>query len=490
MVILMLMVFVLPVCLLPEPVSATTSPDNALLQAVDLALTRSDNAMELKDSAVLGQMEIASAEHEFDTKIVPLTSLGFTEGTGTQQLGLEMQKEVETGATVKYGMVGTSYSDDSSYVLSNSANARAYVKVSQGLFRRWGSRYALNNLNVAQLRDKADEISAERSRQGLILSTVKMYYDLVLGRQLLQKYENAFQRAKEYLEAAKDRQAVGLVSKGDVYRAELAMLSAENGVDLQKRSVQRAHDQLFDTLRLTDAEPFVVSDEIRRMVPVIPDGWEDGIYQSRLDWQAQRVNIQINRLEMFQAERDLLPDVGLSFVVEQKGQGDDTEEALNLDETNWSVQLEMLSSLDSFSEQAALARKKIERGKIQRKTEALRRQIKREARDGFLDLVSAEKALDLNNKRLKQAEMALDLAKIRYEKGLTDNLEIMDAEAAFSDAEMEISRSLTQYNVAAVTLANNLGVLDRQWLEMSLPDVNPKPGDAAAVNDNSHENTR
>ena len=130
----------------------------------------------------------------------------------------------------------------------------------------------------------------------------------------------------------------------------------------------------------------------------------------------------------------------------------------------------MLSSLDSFSEEATLARKKIERGKLHRTTEALRRKIKREAREGFLDLVSAEKSLQLNNKRLQQAEMALDLAQIRYEKGLSDNLEILDAEAAYSDAEMEISRALTAYNVAAVTLAHNLGVLDRQWVEMSFAD--------------------
>jgi len=130
----------------------------------------------------------------------------------------------------------------------------------------------------------------------------------------------------------------------------------------------------------------------------------------------------------------------------------------------------MMSSFDSFNEMNVLLRKKIEKAKLQRGKEALQRRITREAREAFQDLLSEDRNNQISRRRLQQAEMALDLAKIRYEKGLSDNLEVLDAETAFSDAEVNISRSLTAYNIAAVTFAYNLGVLDRQWVEMSLDD--------------------
>ncbi|MFH0782367.1 MAG: TolC family protein [Pseudomonadota bacterium] len=111
----------------------------------------------------------------------------------------------------------------------------------------------------------------------------------------------------------------------------------------------------------------------------------------------------------------------------------------------------MLSSLlDSFSEETLLARKKIERAKLGCTHDALQRKIKKEARSAFLDLVTEEKHYQINVRKLHEAEMALDLTKTRYEKGLSDNLEVLGAETAFSEAGVNNSRALIAYNLAAV----------------------------------------
>lgn len=440
----------------------------SLLQAIDLTLSESDAAHDLRDNLLLSRMEINSAEHRFDTRLVPLTSFGVRQGTGSQQIGLEFRKETSLGSSVSYGMVGSRIDDSTGYAVENSTNAKAYVRISQGLFRRWGTKYNLNDLNAAELRAKEEEIKTERARQTLILSTVKKYYDLVLADQLLAKAERSLERNKEHLNSAVSRQSVGLVSKADVYRAELAVLDAESAQESQLRQKQRGEDALREMARVSDDEVLHVAETIEKMVPVIPDAWQEELLLTRLDWQAHRVSVEINELETFKAKQDLAPDIGLSFVLEQRGEGNSSEDALSLDQTNWAVQLEMMSSFDSFNEMNVLLRKKIEKAKLQRGKEALQRRITREAREAFQDLLSEDRNHQISRRRLHQAEMALDLAKIRYEKGLSDNLEVLDAETAFSDAEVNISRSLTAYNIAAVTFAYNLGVLDRQWVEMSL----------------------
>jgi outer membrane protein len=458
------------VSLAPAP-RASTTESYTLVQAIDISMTGSDKAYDLKDSLVRSQMEVAAARHRFETKIVPLTSIGIAQGTGTQKLGMEFRRETSYGSSVSYGAVANRIDEYSGYAVENSHNASAYVRVSQGLFRRWGQRYNLTDLSRAELRAKEAEISVERERQGLVLSTVRHYYALVLASQLLTQAEKSMERSRKHLESAVSRQIIGLVSKVDVYRAELALLDTESTVEVQRRAKRRAEDSYRELLRIAVDAFVVVSGQIFKMSPVIPEGWEETVWQTRLDWQAYRVKKKVNGIELYQAERDLVPDVGLSGTVEQKGQGNSIEEALELDETNWSLQLELSSTLDTFNEENILLRKKMDTAKLRRDEQALKRKVARESRDAFLDLLFTEKSHFISLKRLQQADMALDLAKTRYEKGLSNNLDVLDAETAYSDAEVDIAKALTAYNLAAVTFAHNLGVLDREWVQLSLAPV-------------------
>ncbi len=443
-----------------------------LLAAIDIALAQSDFAHDLQEDIVLSKMGVAAAEHRFDTKLVPLSNIGYTQGTGSQQLGMEFRKELKTGASISYGVVGDRIDDNSGYVVENPTSAKAYVRISQGLFRRWGVKYNLVNLSAAELRDKEKAIHAERSKQTFVLNVVQKYYDVVQAKQLLKKTEKALERSREHLDSAKARQAVGLVSKVDVYRAELAALDAESMLQNQQRQKRKAVDSFRELLRLSEDTLFSVSGMIVQMTPVVSESWEEDLFKTRLDWQAHRVRAELNKLEIYKAQQDLTPDVGLSFTLERKGEGESIEEAVTLDQTNWSIQLEMLSSLDTFNEESVLIRKKIDKAKLRRSKEALSRQIKREVSEAFQDLIAEENDYQISIKRLKQAEMALDLAVTRYEKGLSDNLDVLDAETAYSEAGFGISRSLTGYNLASVSLAYKLGVLDRQWIEMSLKSTN------------------
>lgn len=458
------------ILLLIAPLTVQSAEEHELLDFVDTALRQSDVAYDIRDSMTLSRMDIESAEHKFDTKVVPLTSIGFTQGTGSQKLGLELRKEVETGASVSYGLVGDRVDEDSNYVVENSHVARAYVRISQGLFRRWGAEYNRTDLDVVELRDRQKELAAQKQMQQLILSTAKKYYSMVLEDQLLAKSKEALNRSKEHLESAASRQSVGLVSKVDVYRAELAMLTAENELQVRSRQRERAIDDFRELLRLSMQDELTWQQEITKIVPLIPDteSVDEVIYDNRMDWQEYLMRTQISKREKYKVERNLMPDVGLSFTVEQRGEGNSIEDAVELDETNWSLQLEMRSSLDTFSEESAMVRKKMELSKLRREGDTLRRRISRELRDGLADLQVMERKHQLSIRRLEQAGLALELAQIRYEKGLSDNLDVIDAEAAFSDAELSITRSLVSYNSAAINLANVMGILNMDWLRMSI----------------------
>lgn len=442
--------------------------EHELVEFVKLAMVQSNVALDVRDSRTLSGLDVKVAEHQFETRIVPLTTIGFTQGTGSQQLGMEFQREMEAGTEVAYGVVGDRVDENSEYVIENTTSARAFVRISQGLFRRWGEKYNLTGVHVAHMRSGLNELSAVQTLQTLILDTSRKYYSLLLEDHLLTKSEQALERSKEHLNSAKSRQSVGLVSKVDVYRAELAALSAENAWHNQIRARQRALDDFREHLGLHEDSKLDWQEPIDKIMPIVPEEWEETIFDNRLEWRRYLANAQILQREMYKAERDLLPDVGLSFTVEQRGEGDSIDEAVELDETNWSFQVRMNSPFSSLPEESALLRKKMEQAKLRREGATLKRKIIREVKDGLADLQTAERQHQVNRRQLEQAELALDLAKIRYEKGLSDNLDMLDAEAALSDAELAISRSLVEYNNAAIHLAYVMGILNTDWLQMSV----------------------
>lgn len=462
--------WLLPVMFLLPVSMSWAAVEHELLTFVDQALTRSDAAYEIMDNRELSRIDIEGARHRFNTVVVPLTSFGIVQGTGSQKLGVEMRKLTETGTSVSYGVVGDRVDENSNYVIENTHTARAYVRVSQGLFRRWGTEYNRTDLDVAELRDKQKQIDSELRLRSIILSTSRKYYALILEDQLLTKSEQALERSKEHLASAKSRQSVGLVSKVDVYRAELAVLNAENSLYNQMREKRRAEDDFREQLRLAEETPLAWQPAIAKITPFLPESVEEVVLENRMDWQDYLMRERIAKREQYRVDRDLMPDVGVSFTVEQYGEGDSIEEAVKLDETNWSLQLEMLSTLDTFNEESAILKKNIELSRLRREGDNLKRKISREVRDGLDDLLTMERQHQLNLRQLEQAGMALDLAQIRYEKGLSDNLDIIDAENAYSDAELAISRSLAAYNNAAIHLANVMGILSTDWLRVSLAD--------------------
>lgn len=447
--------------------AARPAESNELLDYVMVALRQSDAAKDLFDTQYLSEMSVATEEHRFDLEYIPLSNVGVAKGTGSQTLGMEVRKEHSFGLTMTAGLRGDRTDLDSEYSVENENSVRAYVKMSQGLFRRWGEKYNLANYTIAQLKLKEQLLSNERQRQDLILATVKNYYQLVLSRQLVGKSEVALERSQEHLAAAKSRQSVGLVSKVDVYRAELAALDAESALQQQKRSWIRAKDDFNEQLGYQEYNEFEVANTVHRVVPVVPVDWSEALLSNRLDWYAYRIKVQYGQLDIYKAEANLKPDLNLNVIVEQKGEGDSMSEATDLNETNWSMQLELNSAFDVFAEENALTVSTMNMSKLRREGASLRRRIFRQARESFDDLKMEEHSHQISIKRLKQSGNALELTKIRYERGLSDNLDVLDSESAFSEAELDTSRTLVAYNVAAVKLAYDLGVLDVEWLRLS-----------------------
>src|SRR5262249_15478773 len=95
----------------------------------------------------------------------------------------------------------------------------------------------------------------------------------------------------------------------------------------------------------------------------------------------------------------------------------------------------------------------------QRRAEAddLRGRIEYEVRAAFLDLNSAAEQVRVATNRLDLANQTLTQAQDRFRAGVTNNLEVVEAQESVANSNDSLIASTLEFNLARLALARSLG---------------------------------
>jgi len=212
----------------PTPGAATIS----LADAVATALKQNFNILAAVDSVASARMRETVARSEFYPKLTP----SYGQNVFGPSFDLDVtQKLPYTGASIS-AEAGFRSSIDGADALPRTSNAR--LVLTQPLLRGLGPNAAHSALRNTQRSRQAEERDFEITRQRTAIQTMTAFYQVVLQRQLLGVARQSLKRSESLLKASEARLQVGLVSKLDVFRAELqaaqaqeAMLRAETNLE-------------------------------------------------------------------------------------------------------------------------------------------------------------------------------------------------------------------------------------------------------------------
>src|SRR6185312_2102185 len=91
----------------------------------------------------------------------------------------------------------------------------------------------------------------------------------------------------------------------------------------------------------------------------------------------------------------------------------------------------------------------------------MRGEIDNEVRTAMLDLNSARDLVNVSKSNLDLANTTLTQAKDRFAAGVTDNLEVVQAQESVANANQAYISSLYSFNISKVELAKAAGVAER-----------------------------
>lgn len=409
-------------CLL-APAALPAADDLSLGQAVQLALQRNERALAAGEQQAAAQARLAQARGFF----FPTVTL-----TGDY---IRRPNEVER-----------SIGGQSITVQKVDALA-GYLTLDLSLF----DPAALPAFRQALLEARSQRFRSEETRRQLSFEVAAAFLSTLTMDQVLEAAVHRFDYAASTLEAARARFQAGLVSVNDVTRAELEVATAEMGRTQVQGQVETSYLQLGYLLDRPLSGKLLPPDDLLAEAELEPAAAEELLPQARemrLDLRALSWHAKAQKALALEPTLSWLPSLGLTGLYRYTN-----ESGLTGKSTNWSVTLEANWPLfDGF--------KRLGRSRERR---AL-------ARLAELDLRGAERLLEVEIRgarvslasqqaSLKKAQVALGAARKNaaeiaelYRQGLSNALQVADANVSLFEAEVELARQRSGLAVALLNL--------------------------------------
>jgi len=273
-------------------------------------------------------------------------------------------------------------------------------------------------------------------------------YELVIAANI--------ERAKVLLELARNRLRAGVVTQIDVTRAEAELLTAEQA-RLQQQTITVGSELRLKRLLTLDLNTTLVLDPFeiaRELDPGLRSLPLENILERRADYQAALSESERLRFVRRAYARERVPTID---AVAQGGVT--TGKALDGNEEEfWAAGLQLsVPIFDGKRIDANVRRTDSEIRQSEYERLDLERAIDSELRIALQDVESQLAQVAVAEKNLALAAEELRLARVRYEQGVADNREMIDAENRYAATSFNLVRSVYSYNVARVELARVRG---------------------------------
>lgn len=437
----------------PAPGTATLS----LAQAVGLALKKNYGLLSAADSVQSSRINYSAARAQFYPQLIP----SYRRAEEGSSFGLEATQRLPwTGGTMSASaQLRTLPGTD----LAVTRSTGMQFLLQQPLLRGFGpntAHYALRNSRRAQ---QSQERSFELGRQRLAVDVTRSFYQIVQQRQLLAVSRQSLKRSENLLKASEARLKVGLVSKLDVFRAELQASQARDAMVRSQAALETALEQFRVLLGQSPMEPLEpeaveldaqLSDDAKPLETLL-----DRAIARRLELQEGRDQIKDAERSVSLARQNLLPQLDLNLGFTQGGLGTTFANAFSVDR-RVNVYFSASYPVERSSERAARAVGEIEVAARSRGVRQQELQVEGEVRAALRELDRIRKSVELQKKGVEVAEQQRRLATLRYQRGLASNFDVVDAEGSLVLARSALVNLLTSYQVARIELMRVTGSLD------------------------------
>lgn len=301
---------------------------------------------------------------------------------------------------------------------------------------------------------KAAEYSYKDARELVVLVTGNAYLQAIAGGARVETAEAQVLTAQTLSDRSADRQKAGVIPAIDALRARVELQSRQQQLIAARNEFAKQKLALARIIGLGLGQEFVLSDKAPYDL-LVPPTLEEGLrraYASRPDYQAALAQARAAELSRRAASAERYPSLDL--------EGDYGDIGVNPATSNGTFHVAGTLTVPIFQggrAHADILQAEAELRQAKARLEDLRGQIDNDLRTALLDLNSAADQVQVARSSVDLAEQAFTQAQDRFAAGVTDNLEVVQAQESVASAHESYISSLYAHNLAKVELARALG---------------------------------
>jgi outer membrane protein TolC len=365
-------------------------------------------------------------------------------------LQAQLQEDVQTQSLAALGFRGKLFPFPLPRIIGpyNYFDARATLNQSLFNFKD------LEQERAASERLKSAQYSYKDARELVVLAVGNAYLLAIATAARIETADAQVTNAQALYNKAADQQKAGLSPAIDTLRSQVELqtrqqqlIAARNDFAKQKLSLARiiglASGQQFS---LTEKAPF------EALMPLPVEVYLQRAYTSRSDYQAAQAQVRAAELSHRAAAAGRYPTLGVD--ANYGDIGVNPAQSSGTWQVNGGLNIPIFTGGKVHSD---LLEADAQLKQVRSQLGDLRGRIDYEVRTALLDLNSAAEQVEVTRSSVDLAEQALTQSRDRFSAGVTDNLEVVQAQEAVAGAHESYIQSLYAHNLAKVELARAIG---------------------------------
>jgi outer membrane protein TolC len=315
--------------------------------------------------------------------------------------------------------------------------------------------------DIAKLARDASDKNLRITQQNTVLDVTKTFYSVLLMKDVLKVAEESIASARDNYELILKLKREGMASEFDSLRAKVRMANIEPQVIEARSNVETVTNMLKFLLNMDLRQPVEVIGELKYQTTEFPEDEAQFALEHRKELQALRIQAEIQRKVKKIERANHFPSVIAKANWQKQASSDDFQidrnEQVTIVTAGVVIQVPLFHG---FETTARVQQAQINIEKIDRQLDLLSKQIYLEVRNSRLKLMEAEKRMQAQTKSVQQAEKALEIAKVRFQNGLSTQVELNDAEFTLTRTRLARLSAIYDYLTAKADYEKAIGVIN------------------------------
>jgi outer membrane protein len=303
-----------------------------------------------------------------------------------------------------------------------------------------------------------------RTEIDVIEGVSKAYYGVLVAEERYQLVQRNFARLDSLLHETQVLFENGFAEKIDVNRVKVQYNNLRNQLNQIIQLKEVSLNLLKFQMGMPIANVIEASDKLRELSLEKPNFLQNSIpYQNRIEYSQLETNMALAKLDLKNNQVKYLPKIDAFINYGGNMFTDNSSEIFKFNQV-WIPNSAFGANIripifDGFYKSALIQRNRLTINQLDNQFKLLENHIDFEINEKRLALQNSMERLEIERENMGLGEEVFKVARIKYQEGVGSNLEVIDAESTYKDAETNYFLALYDALIAKVELEKALGQL-------------------------------